>query len=433
MNNTVISIIKTLVPQWIRNKINESFDRKGLERYSQNTLWALIIKIVSVLVSFFVTIYLVRYLGPEHYGNLSYAVSFVALFSIISSLGIDHILYRELIQHPDKRNIYLGSALAIKLSAGVLACIITIIAAVTLTFNDVSRIIILMLAATFIFNAFNIIIFEFQANVQQKYPSLVSLIVVIILNLLKLVAISLDLGILYIGAILLLESILYALLFSFIRFQHYGSITNWRFDYGVSKSLLLNSWPFIFIALFATIYARIDQVMLKHLLDSSAVGIYDAAVRISEVWLFLPGIIASSLFPAIINAKNSSLHEYKKRLFLLIGFLITLAVAVALPFTLLANTLMTLLYGPAFIESAFVLSIYIWSGVFVSISIVLHYFLIAENLRTIIFLSSFGTMIINVLLNIYLIPIYGVSGAAWATLISYAFLILPSILILKLK
>jgi len=433
MKKIILRLLYTLFPKWVYARLTENWDSAGIKKYTANTAWALIARVSSILISFLVTIYLVRYLGPENYGNLSYALSFVGIFSVISTLGIDNVLYRELIVYPEKRNTYLGSAFILKLIAGCIACILTIAGGFLLAIDDVSQLIIIILAFTFIFNSFNVVVYEFQANVQQKYPSLVSLYVVIILNILKINIIFFDQGILYIGFILLLESILYAMLFAYIRFRHYGTFRHWNFDKSTALSILRDSWPFIFIALFVSIYSRIDQVMLKHLIDSSAVGIYDAAVRIAEVWLFVPGIIASSLFPAILNGKKTNVHEYKKRLITLLGLLVAFALVPALLALLVAQPLMTAIYGPAFSTSAGVFSIYVWSGVFVSISVVLQYFLLAENKRKIIFFSAFGTMILNVILNILLIPTFGVAGAAWATLISYIVLVFPVILIFKIK
>jgi O-antigen/teichoic acid export membrane protein len=433
-------MLKSLYKQQIKalrelfhSKVLTHYTGEGIRRYTKNIVWPLLTRVGGGLIALFVTIYLARYLGPTNYGHLSYAVSFVGLFAIIGTLGIDNVLYRELIQHPDKKNEYLGSAFVLKFCAGLIAAIFTIASAFIFPVNDVSNYVILMLSLTFVFNSFNVITYEFQAHVNQKPLSIAAFTVVMTLNVLKLGVVFLDKGVLYIGGLLVLESILYAVFFTYIRIRYYGSLLHWQYKPELAKAILINSWPFIFIALFSSVYARIDQVMLKHLIDSSAVGIYDAAVRIAEMWLFVPGIIASSLFPAILNGKKSSIHEYKKRILTLTGFLVTVATILATLTSLIAHPLMLAIYGPAFSESAGVFSIYIWSGVFVSVSIVLHYFLLAENKRKVIFFSSLGTMVLNVLLNLLLIPIFGITGAAFATLISYAILVLPIILIFRLK
>lgn len=426
-------LLKLALPAWVYNKLIGRFNAYGAKRYAGNTLWSLAARIVSLVVSFFVSIFLIRHLGPENYGQLSYAISFVGLFSIIATLGIDNILYRDLIKYPEQRNEYLGSAFAIKLVAGLTASLLTIFFAFTLSTDDVSRLVIILIATTFLFNSFNVISYEFQADVAQKYTSLVSMFVVFLLNFLKVVVIWLNEGILYIACILLLEAVLYASLFVAIRLRRYGSIFNWRFNKSVCLQLLRDSWPFIFITAFATIYTRIDQVMLKGLVDSEAVGLYDAAVRISEMWLFIPAIVASSLFPAIVNARKVDPGEYKKRLVILTGLLVAFGLVIAIPLTLLSKPAILLLYGSAFAASASVLAIYVWAGIFASVDIVVRYFLIAENRRVLIFVTTMGTAALNVALNFLLIPYWGIIGAALATLISYALLIIPFLLILRIK
>lgn len=433
MTNFIGNLLKKILPDWIYGKLIGRWNSSGLRRYAGNTLWSLSARVVSLLVSFFVTIYLVRYLGPENYGQLSYAISFVGLFSILSTLGIDNILYRDLIKYADRRDEYLGSALVLKLIAGAIASGLTVFFAFTLSTDDVSRLVIILLSLTFLFNAFNIINYEFQADVAQKYTSLVSMFVVFFLNFLKVVIILLGEGIIYIACILLLEAVLYAGLFATIRLRHYGSLFKWRFNKSVCWQLLSDSWPFIFITAFATIYTRIDQVMLKGMVSPEAVGLYDAAVRISEMWLFVPAIVASSLFPAIVNARKSAPNEYKKRLIILTGLLVSFGLLIAVPLTLLSGPVIQLLYGSAFLASASVLAIYVWAGVFASVDIVVRYFLITENQRVLIFLTTMGTAMVNVFLNLLFIPQFGIIGAAWSTLISYMILIVPFLLILRIR
>lgn len=427
------TVIAKLLPVWMYNRLIGRWDVHGLKRYTSNTAWALFARTFNSVTSFLVAIYLARYLGPTDYGELSYAISFVGLFAIVSTLGIDNILYRDLVKYPDKRSVYLGTAFVIRIVAGIIAAILVVTVGTMANANDVSRLVIILLSGTFIFGAFNIIVNEFQANVAQKYPSLVTIVVVFILNLLKIIIILLGEGILYIAAVLLLESILYATFFSYIRIKYYGSFTNWRFDRQVCVSLLRDSWPFIFIAVFMTLYSKIDQIMLKHMIDSTAVGLYDAALRIAEAWLFIPAIIVSSLFPAIVNAKSIGVQEYRARLLTLTATFAVMASVIALVLSFIAKPLMFMLYGEAFTGSAIVFSIYVWVSVWAVIDIVVRNFLIVENLRKTIFYMTAGTALLNTALNLMLIPAYGPAGAAWSTFISYAIFALPLVMIYRLK
>jgi O-antigen/teichoic acid export membrane protein len=417
----------------ISARISSTLAHPGFRKYFASTGWSLMSRVLGLFISFFVTIYMVRYLGPENYGQLSYAVSFAGIFSIVATLGMDSIIYRDLVTHPERRGEFMGTALGLKLLAGVFASLLTILSALIFSPKDISLYLIIIIAFTYIFNSFNIIVYEFQARVQQKYPALISLAIVIILNTLKVLVFYFDKGVYYLSFILLLESILYAALYVTYRRKIYGAFSDWHFKKETARYILKSSWPLIITAVFSVIYTRIDQVMIKNMIDAGSVGIYDAAVRLSEAWNFIPGIIASSLFPAIINAKKISIRVYKRRLLGLIGGLVALALAVAVPTSLLSSFIVHLLYGSSYAASASVLSIYIWSGIWFSMNLVLQYFLINEHKPHILFYSSLLAMLINVGLNFYLIPIYGINGAAWATFISYIVLSLPAAYILRLK
>ncbi|MGA8264285.1 MAG: polysaccharide biosynthesis C-terminal domain-containing protein, partial [Ignavibacteriaceae bacterium] len=148
-------------------------------------------------------------------------------------------------------------------------------------------------------------------------------------------------------------------------------------------------------------------------------GYYASAVRLCEAWYFLPVVVTSSLFPAIITAKNNSNLLYQSRLQKLYDLLAWIAIAIALPTTFLSKFIIQLLYKPEFLPAAPVLTIYIWAGVGTFLGIASSQYLITENLTKIAFYRTTIGMIINIILNFILIPIYGITGSAIATLISY--------------
>ena len=224
-------------------------------------------KILSMVVSFLATIFIARNLGPTNFGQLSYAVSFIGIFSFIASLGIENVLYRDLIKYPEQRNKYLGSAFTIKIVAGIVTALITIILAIFYTKDDVSKLLIYILSGTFIFNSFQIINYEFQAKIKSKYPAIIAFIITIILNILKIGLICYSKGVIYLSLVLLLESILYAAFYWFAYEQKLsGKVSDWQFDMGVAKNLLHDSWPLIFTSAFVLVYSRIDQILFRTIL-----------------------------------------------------------------------------------------------------------------------------------------------------------------------
>lgn len=401
------------------NYIKDKWAHAGFQRYFQNTGWVFFARLGSMVVSFIATAYIARNLGPTNYGQLSYAVSFVSIFSFIAVLGVDQVLYRNLVEFPEKRNQYLGSALVLRLIGSAIAVILCLFFAILFSPKDVSFFLIILLSVGFIFNSSQIIGYEFLSRVQSKYPSLLSLYIAIILNVLKIIVIILGGGVLYLGLVLLLESILYAIGYVYYRKKIFGMLSEWSFDKDITKKILVDSWPLMFSSAFALIYSRIDQIMIKNMLDTESVGLYDAAVRLSEVWYFIPGVIASSLFPAIINAKKVSEVIYYKRIQKLALLLVTLTTTIALCTTVITPYIVNIVFGSAFMGAVLVLKIYVWSNVSTALSTVVNFYLLAENHKKMLFFSSFLGMISNVVLNIFLIPAYGIAGAAIATLISY--------------
>lgn len=400
--------------------LREKWGHAGFQKYFQNLGWMFFGRLTSMVVSFIATIFIARQLGPSNYGELSYALSFVSIFSFIAVLGIDQVLYRDLINYPEKRNQYMGSAFALRLGASIIAVVLCIVFAIILSPRDISMFLIFLLSLGFVFNTFQIINYEFQAGVQSKFPSILSIYVAIILNILKILVIFFGKGVIYLAIVFLLESVFYAVGYLYYRKKQFGPLAQWSFDKEIAKKILSDSWPLIFASAFALIYARIDQVMIKNMMNAESVGLYDAAVRLSEVWYFIPSIIASSLFPAIINAKKTSEHFYHARIRKLAILLITFSLLIALPVSYFAGFIINIIFGPLFAGAVVILQIYIWSNIATSLNSVVNLYLVAENFKKMLLFSTFAGMVTNVILNLYLIPIYGTAGAAIATLISYS-------------
>lgn len=410
----------------IKSNISLAWNHAGLRSYSANTFWPILARIINQLIAFFVTAYVIRYLSPENYGQLSYSVSVIGIFSFIASMGLDSILYRNLIQFPDKHAVYMGTAVRIKLVAAFIACIASLIFAFSIIpTKDVSFVLICILSLSYIASSWNLIAYEFHSHINQKIPSIIAIFIASLLSVGKLIIVFNNQGIIYFALLLLLEPILYSLAYIYIRERLYVSMKQWYFEWNIAKNLLSDSWPLMITSSFALVYSRIDQVMLKHLIDTASVGIYDSAIKVAEAWYTIPALIVSSFFPSIINARKQEFQRYKKRLIWLALFLAGTSTCVAIIITVFADFIINLLYGPAYIEGVSVLNIYIWSGIWVAVGYVGQFYLLAENKTKLLFFTSFAAMIVNIVLNFILIPIMGIEGAAWATFVSYTVVALP--------
>jgi len=396
------------------------WQHRGFQRYFANTSWVFAERILRIITGLLVTIWVARYLGPVQFGILSYAIAFAALFGSIAKLGLDSIVVRKLVQQQDQIARYLGTAFYMKLS-GALIMLFAIAAALQFTSSDsTTSLYIFIIASGIFFQSFEVVEFHFQARVLSKYASICKVVQLIISALLKLYFIVIEADLIYFVIVAAVDQLVLALTLAITYRQQKGITFFNRFDWSVARQLLLESWPLILSGLAIVIYMRIDLIMIKEMLGDHDVGIYASAVRISEAWYFIPALISSSLFPAIVNAKEMDEKLYYKRLQRLYTFLLWASVAVALPMTIVSPWLINILYGEAYNGAATVLMIHIWAGLFVALGIASTSWYINENLQHYAFYRTALGAVINVLLNLILIPEYGLVGAACATVISQA-------------
>jgi O-antigen/teichoic acid export membrane protein len=402
----------------------DSFDRlianEGFLRYFKNTGWLFLGRMTSIIVFFFVGVYVARYLGPTQYGLLNYVVSFVGLFIIFASFGIDNILSRELIKTPEKRDELLGSGFIIKIIGSTLAIILIVITLLLLKQEYLTNLLILLYSISFFFYSFGVIDIYFQANVLAQKTVKIQLVSLVITNILKLILIYYKVSLLWFVIISLLDVTILAIGFV-LSYKKMGlNISKWKINYSIIKMLIENSWPLILSGVAISIYMKIDQVMITNMIGTTANGIYSVAVKMSEVWYYIPIIICTSLFPAIVNAKKTNELIYEKRLTKLYSLMIYLSMSIAILVSIFSNIIVSTLFGNDYIGAVKVLQIHIWAGIGIFLGYATTQYLIAENYTKIFFAVTLLGAISNVILNLVLIPKYGIIGSAWATLIAYS-------------
>lgn len=426
MTNKLFNLIKKITP----TKWHSVLDHEGYKRYFTNMSWMFVGQMFSLVVSFFIGAWIARYLGPENYGVLSYSIAFVGLFGFISSLGVDGILNRELVKTPEKRDELLGTTFRLKLIGGAIAFCLTIIGVLIFKTEPRVKILVAIFALSFILQSINVVSTYFNAEVKSKNNVGASIFSTIITSILKIFIILSGKGIIWLVVVFVLDSVWQGI--GLLKaYKSYGlKIENWRFDKVLAKEILKNSWPLMLAGAAWLVSLKIDQVMIGSILGNYEVGIYAAAVKLVEVWYFVPGIIGTALLPAIINAKITDENLYKKRLKNFYILMFVIPVFMAIPITLLAKPIIQILFGGGYLGSIPILRIYIWSSVGIFLNYAVYHYLISNNLVKTIFVINFLSMIINIILNLIFIPIWGIAGSAWATTISYS-VVLVYILVIK--
>lgn len=392
----------------------------GFMRYFKNMSWLFFEKALRILVGLFVGAWVARYLGSEQFGLFSYAQSFAGICAVFATLGLESIVVRELVKDENRTDQLIGTAFWMKLAGAFLVLLILTVAINFTSNNTYTTILVFIIASATIFQSFNVVYFYFRAKVLSKYAVYNNVVVLLLSSIIKIILILNEAPLIYFAWVVLFDSLVLALGFIYFYTKKSSSIKHWQFDKVVAIELLKNSWPLLFSGVAITVYLKIDQVMIQSILGSAAVGQYAAAVRLSEALFFVPGIIAGSLLPAIINTKKQSETLYNQRVQKLCSLVAWLAIIVALLITFLGDWLVNLLYGVEYYQAASVLIIHIWSGIFAALLASSGQWFIVENLTHLALYRNISGAVVNIALNIALIPHHGIQGAAVATLISYA-------------
>lgn len=406
-------------------QIKKPLSSEGFKKYARNTGWLFAEQLLRMAAGFLVGLWVARYLGPNQFGIYNYVIAFTSIFAGLAKLGMDEIMVRDLINNPEKEEVYLGTAFWLKMIGAFIT--FGLIAFITLvTSNDtLTNIFILIVTGGIVFQSFEVLDFYFRAKVLTKYVSISKLVQLFVSSLLKIYFVVVGAELFWFVLVILVDQVTLAgsLYFAYRNKKNRNETGSpdflKQFDSAIARRLLRDSWPIILSSLAIMIYMRIDQIMLKNMVGAYEVGLYSAGVRLSELWYFIPAIICASLFPAILNAKKVSEALYRGRLQRLYTMLTWLALAIAIPMTFLSDWIVLLLYGNDYAQAGSVLMIYVWAGVFVFQGTARGYWLVSENLQKYGLIYTSMATVMNVVLNYLLIPTYAGLGAAWATVISY--------------
>jgi len=386
-----------------------------------NTGWLFFDRVLRMIGGFILGVWIARHLGVHQYGLFNFVAAFVYLFNPLATLGLDNIVVRHLAQNTTPKNVILGTTFWLKLVGGVLSLLLAIGSIVLLRSNESLTLSLVAIGGTSgIFYAFDTIDLWFQSQVQSKYTVLARNIAFFGIALVKVALLILKAPLIAFAWAGLAEIGLSAIAMVGMYQLKGDKIGEWRWQGSLAKSLLKEGFPLLLSGFTIMIYMKIDQIMLGQMVGDRAVGIYAAATRLSEAWYFIPTVIISSVSPALYQARDRSKTDYYRYIGRLLRLMNAIAVAVALPITVLAPQIIQFCYGAAYLEASSVLVIHIWAAVFVFMGVTTLPYFIAEGLTNLTFQRTFMGAIINIILNFFLIPPYQGVGAAVATVISQA-------------
>lgn len=396
------------------------FVRPGVQAAAGNLGWLVVEKVARLVLNVGVGFWVARHLGPAQFGSLNYGLAVVGLVALLAELGLENVVRRELIQMPDRAAQLIATAAGLRFAGGALAYALLIISAQLNWATPAERGLLAVLGLTLFQPALTVADLWFQARLRSKFSVWAQLAALTAGAAVRVALILAGASLMGFAWAVIAEAVVAAILLAVLARRDGLSLRLDALQPVLAWRLLREAWPLMLSGFTVMLYLRVDAIMLRQQAGESAVGIYSAAVRFTEIWYFVPVALAASLLPSLLRARERGTEEYLTRLQASYDLNAALAYGLALPLSCVAPWLIRTAYGPAYAAAAPVLALHIWSSVFVFLGVARGQFLVNEGYTRFYLGATASGLLVNVTLNWILIPRHGAWGAALATVIAQA-------------
>ncbi len=384
----------------------------------KNIYWAVLGKIVSLLGTLFVGILVARYLGPDQYGLMNYVISYVTIFSIISSFGLDNIEIRELSKQNECRDIILGTAFRIRLSFAIVAYLLILITLWIFESNLFTSLLVMVYSITVFTGSLNVIRNYFTSIVQNEYVVKSEISRTIVGACIKILLLWLKAPLILFIIATAFDTILVAGGYIISYQKKVDKLKNWKYDKTLVPFLIREASPLVLSGAAVVIYQRIDQVMIKNMIDNESVGYFATAGKFLDLILFLPMVISQTVAPVFIQKRKTNLIEYEMMKQKLISIVLWISIIISSIVSISAYWLISLTFGEAYLPAVPVLQILVWKTVGVALSNSSGQIIIVEHIQKWTIIRNLTGAVVCIGLNLIFIPRWGIIGSAWVTIVT---------------
>ena len=389
-------------------------------RVFNNAMWIIVCRIIQSCLALIVGMLTARYLGPSNYGLINYASSVVAFVVPVMYLGLNSILVQELVNTPENEGVILGTSITMSLISGVL-CIIGVSAFILIANRGEYEtfIVCLLYSGILFFQAFDLLQYWFQAKLLSKYTSLTMLFAYFLVSIYKIILLIMKKNIYWFAISNVIDYIIIAVLLLTIYLKLGGQ----KFSISLKKGryLINRSKYYIISGLMIVIFTQTDKVMLKIMLNDSAIGYYSAAVTCAGLSSFVFSAIIDSARPSIFEGAKISVEKFRINMIRLYSIVIYMSLAQSVIMTFFASPIVEILYGQQYVATAGVLKLVVWYTTFSYLGYVRGIWMLVEEKQKYLLIINVSGAIANVILNFSLIPYLGMNGAAISSIITQFF------------
>lgn len=384
-------------------------------KFLKNLSWIFFGNIAHAFLQFLMNIIAARILTTESFGTINYTAALITFFTTVGTLGFNHVITKYYAEKEDAVGVYTGTAIFYRLVTALFSmAIIQIIVRITDPGNTVLYMIVLCQSTTVLFGAFDSFAYWFRYKNQAKVVAVVRLVAFFVSAMLRLVILLTTANIVLYVAACSCETLLY----STILLIEYAKRKNQRLS--VSKTVFFQmlklSYPFIFSALLSTIYGQTDKIMLRQFLSTDSVAYYSVSLTLAGAISIIPIALIDGFRPEIMKYKASNTELYKKRFRQLYSVIFWLCIAYGVLVSIFSKKIILIAYGEKYLPAVASLATIVWYTSFSYFGSTNNIFMVCENKTVFVQITTFVGAVLNVGLNFVLIPVWGVEGAALASL-----------------
>lgn len=403
---------------------------KNKKRVIANMSWLMGGKIVNMILSFFVSLATARYLGPSNFGSINYVAAYVSFFSSIASLGLSVIVIKEVSSGEEDDNKVIWTGILMRFLTAVVSTVAVVAFFAIAKRNDPLLVPIAALESIAILaSAFDTFMYWFQGKLLGKFVSIAGVIAYLAMSLYRLYLLANGADILWFAFATSVDTLVLALVLFIFYVKENGFCPVISLPLG--KKLLKQSYHYLISGLIAILYSKIDQIMLGDMLDKASVGLYSAALTIASLWGMIPSAFIQSVSPILYKNAQTDRGMFLKRLKQSYAGIWFLNVCWSLAISLFSYWVVLLLYGAEYMGARKALIIVVWYSGISSLGSLTQVYLATENKNKYINYFALAGLVTDVVLNALLIPHFGITGAAVATLATYCVIHIVMPLVIK--
>jgi len=386
----------------------------------ENSVWLLADKLSKLFPGILVLALLARHLGPQEFGIWSYAVALTTIIGTVAILGMDKIAVKELITGQNSQPVTVSTVIFMRIMAALCCMLISIlIVVVTRPQQPVYLYCTFFSSFTILFQSFDVLDYFYQVKNSIRTVIIPKVSVFILFCIIKTILILADGSLLAFLWVSVLELLVTYSIILWKYHREYASAAFSKINFQLAARLLKQCTPLIYSSVLVVLFIKIDLLLLDYMSSATTLGNYVVAARISELWYALPTVIATAMLPGLIRKKEENPVAYHESLETWIRLSCWLSIGIAVFITLSSSFIIGLLYGQAYVSAPRILRIHIWACIPVFISVVVVQYLFVEGKYHLFVYGNAAGLLVNVAVNLWLIPAMAGIGAAIATVAAY--------------